>query len=217
MAVFAARLAPPLDDVSVLDLARWQRRMQFLAPRAGQVAIAISLTQFAVPALGFGLLLISLLAVTAADLRIAGRLSALQMEVDSAKKFSDHAQKEFERLKSSFRNPLLAKVEGDGETSWNKASALVILPTVALVTAETFGLLILWQGEGVFRGYGLTDYFGFYLWFAFALWGGSLAPDRVNTECHHPRSCWEVGEKSQAWAQSRALWGPFAFRHGWFV
>lgn len=170
VAVFAARLAAPQDDASVLDLDRWQRRMQFLAPRAGQVAIAIAVTQFAKPALAFGLLLISLLAVTAADLRIAGRLSALRIEVDSAKRFSDHAEKELERLKESFRPPVRAKVEGRAVPSWNKADALVLFPVLSLVSVETLGLLILWESEGALRNFSL-DFFEYYLWLTFAIWG----------------------------------------------
>lgn len=172
VAVFAARLAPvPHDDASVLDLDRWQRRMQFLASCAGQTAVAVAVTQFSHLALGVGLLFISFLAVIVADLQVAGRLTALRIEVDTAKKFSDHAAKEFERLITSLEPSVQAKVQGARVPSWSKASALVYLPVAALVAIQSLMLVILFDWENLPQNLGREDFFQYYFWAVLAVGG----------------------------------------------
>jgi hypothetical protein len=134
----------------VLDLARWQRRMQNLAPSACYLALAVTLTQlFDQTALGIGLLFVSGLAVGASDLRIAGRLPALKMEMRSTKKFSDYADEQYEILLQSLRPAVQRRVAANTR-GWNVANVVSFFVACILVSLEAPAIMLSWLSDPVY-------------------------------------------------------------------
>lgn len=108
IAVFAARLGAPKDLRGDMFLARWQSSMEKVAPLAASGSVSFALTR--VPnelSLGLGLLLVSGIAVVASNVRVAGRLSAIAMQVRAAEILSDQAAGQLRRLLLSL--PLTAR------------------------------------------------------------------------------------------------------------
>lgn len=99
VAVFAARLGAPQDVRSELDLIRWQKSMEWLAPLATSVAMAVAATRIPTAVgLFVALMLVAAVALGASDVRIAGRLSALQLEETTARHLVAYAQEQKEKL-----------------------------------------------------------------------------------------------------------------------
>lgn len=102
IAVFAARFGAPKDIRGDVFLARWQGSMEELAPLAAAVSFAFASTRIPTEAsLGLGLLLVSAISIRASNVRIAGRLSAIAMEVATADILSELAAQKLSRFRKS--------------------------------------------------------------------------------------------------------------------
>lgn len=95
IAVFAARIGQSTDLRAELDLARWQRKMELLAPLSAVAALVVAGTRMPTEVgLGLVLLTIAVITLAAADVRIAGRLGTLEMEAGAAQAQLDEVRKE---------------------------------------------------------------------------------------------------------------------------
>ncbi|MFD1846695.1 hypothetical protein [Arthrobacter flavus] len=151
VAVFAARLTAPHDEASILDLARWQNRMQGLAPLACWVALAVTFTQ--IPqnvGLGLGLLFVSGLAISASDLRLAGRLAALKLELRVSEKFSDYADKQYENLLHALPEKL-RPVDAENPPKMSTAIGNAVTPIIVAVSIGALAIVHIWHSDPFFQ------------------------------------------------------------------
>lgn len=119
VAVFAARLGRTTDLRGEMDIVQWQRVMEIIAPVAAIAALAVAGTRFPQKAgLGIALVVVALIALVASDVRIAGRLGALDAEAGAARLLHLQAQdrlKDFsESLPQWLKTMLQAKPRSPG-------------------------------------------------------------------------------------------------------
>lgn len=150
IAVFAARLGGVQDLRGEMDISRWQRAMERLAPLAASIAFAVAATRFPREVgLGLGLLFIAAITLGASDVRIAGRLSALKMEVDIAEVSLIQAKDALAGFHALLPLPVRAKIPDDllYPGHYRGRLALMVVMPVVLLQGVFSGVLIMIRPE----------------------------------------------------------------------
>lgn len=152
VAVFAARLGgPPSDLRAELEIARWQSTLEELAPYAAGAAAAITATRIPKdPGLLCILMVASVIAVGASDVKIASRLSVLEATEFSARVPYKHAQDKLRNLKQALPDRALAELPKPLKNS-ARYTVHAYLPTLyiaVLVTVIQAGLDLYFRVSG---------------------------------------------------------------------
>lgn len=111
VSVFAARIGRSGDLRGEMDLARWQRKMELLAPLAAVASLVVAGTRFPTET-GLGIVLLAVASVTlaASDVRIRGRLGTLKIEAGVARLLHEETQGALDSFRDSMPDQLRARL-----------------------------------------------------------------------------------------------------------
>lgn len=102
VAVFASRIGTPSEVRVELELARWQRAMEYLAPTAAAAAAGLTITRMPEsPGFAVALAVVSAIAIGASDVRIAGSLNGLRAVEETARASWVQSMEELQRVQQS--------------------------------------------------------------------------------------------------------------------
>ncbi|WP_307000579.1 hypothetical protein [Arthrobacter sp. V1I7] len=144
VAVFAARIGRSGDLRGEMDLARWQRKMEILAPLAGVTALVVAGTRFPTEiGLGLVLLAVALVTLAASDVRIAGRLGTLEMEAGVAQILYLESRTALDNFRDSLPDRLQARLPKKLESSETYMAGPIFFTVVLVALKFALSLLTL--------------------------------------------------------------------------
>lgn len=144
VSVFAARIGRSGDLRGEMDLARWQRKMEVLAPLAAVASLVVAGTRFPTET-GLGIVLLAVASVTlaASDVRIRGRLGTLEIEAGVARLLHEETQSALNSFRDSLPDQLRARLSKELKPAESYLAGVFGLAVILVVLKAVLTSLML--------------------------------------------------------------------------